>query len=91
MNQTQPVKIYKPTPEEIQQAKSWPSWSKEVSVFDWYYSSTEKFYVVEGEVEVTLEDGTKINISAGDMVIFSQGVKCRWNVKKPIFKHYTFI
>lgn len=83
------VKIWKPTPQEIEQAKGWPTWSKEESVFDWYYDEPEQFYVVEGEVEVKLDDGTVVNFGAGDMVRFAGGVRCTWNVKKRIFKHYN--
>lgn len=82
------VKVWKPTQREIEEAKRWPTWSKEKSVFDWYYDEDEQFYVVEGEVEVTLDDGTKVQFSAGDMVKFKAGTKCVWNVKKDIFKHY---
>ncbi|ABS60847.1 cupin domain-containing protein [Fervidobacterium nodosum] len=83
------VKVWKPTEEEIKKAKMWPTWSKEESVFDWYYDEPEQFYVVEGEVEVTLDDGTKVSFGAGNMVWFNASVKCTWNVKKKIFKHYS--
>lgn len=69
---------------------SWPIWQKEISDFDWYYDTTEQFYVLEGEVEVETEDGQKIVFGAGDFVTFPQGVKCSWHVKKPIRKHYNF-
>ncbi|MGB9614435.1 MAG: cupin domain-containing protein [Fervidobacterium sp.] len=83
-------KIWKPTDDEIQKAKSWPTWSKEESIFDWYYDEPEQFYVVEGNAEVTLDDGSKVSFGAGDMVRFDRGVKCTWNVKEKILKHYNF-
>ncbi|ANE41964.1 MAG: cupin domain-containing protein [Fervidobacterium pennivorans] len=82
------VRIWKPTDDEIKEAKSWNTWSKEESTFDWYYDEPEQFYVVEGEVEVELDDGTKVKFGAGDMVRFESGVSCTWHVKKKIFKHY---
>lgn len=90
INKTEKVKVYIPSNEEIEQAKTWSKWTKEPSIFEWYYSSREKFYVVEGEVEVTLDDGETIEIKPGDMVIFEKGVKCIWNIKKAILKYYTF-
>ncbi|MFN3692205.1 MAG: cupin domain-containing protein [Fervidobacterium sp.] len=84
------VKVWKPTENEIEEAKRWATWSKEESIFDWYYDESEQFYVVEGEVEVSLEDGTKVLFGAGDMVRFNKGVKCTWHVKKRILKHYNF-
>ncbi len=85
------VVVYKPNQKEIQEALKWNTWSKEVSSFEWFYHTKEKFYVVQGEVEVILDDGRKIHIKEGDMAIFERNVKCTWNVKKPIFKHYTFL
>ncbi|SHN58310.1 cupin domain-containing protein [Fervidobacterium gondwanense] len=84
------VRVWKPTEEEVLKAKKWPTWEKEESVFDWYYDEPEQFYVIEGEVEVTLDDGTRVSFGAGDMVRFDSGVSCTWNVKKYIRKHYNF-
>ena len=80
----------KPSPEELASlnVSSWPIWEKEISEFDWVYEEKETFYVLEGEVEVTLEDGRKISIEPGDLVTFAPGVRCRWKVLKPIRKHY---
>lgn len=84
------VKVWRPTEREIEEAKKWPTWSKEKSVFDWYYDEPEQFYLLEGEVEVLLEDGTKVSFKAGDMVRFSKGVRCTWHIKKAVLKHYNF-
>ena len=48
-------------------------------------------YILEGEVEVTdSETGDKIDFKTGDLVQFETGLKCIWNVKKPVRKHYSF-
>ncbi|GAB4317309.1 MAG: cupin domain-containing protein [Promethearchaeota archaeon] len=90
---SQPTKK-KPTPEEIERAKTWATWSKEASTFDWHYDSEETFYVLEGEVTVTWtnQDGTpgEISFGPGDLVTFPEGLSCTWHVKKAIRKHYTF-
>ena len=67
----------------------WPIWTKEVSRFDWYYDSEEECQILEGEVEVETSEGNH-TIKAGDFVTFKEGLKCIWNVKKPIRKHYNF-
>ena len=67
----------------------WPIWEKEVSKFDWYYDSEEECQILEGEVEVDTPDG-RYTIKAGDFVTFKKELKCVWNVKKPIRKHYNF-
>ena len=79
----------KPTPEEIEQAKTWATWEKEESVFEWYYDSQETFYVIEGDVTVTWNEG-EISFGKGDLVTFPSVLKCTWHVKKKIRKHYKF-
>jgi uncharacterized cupin superfamily protein len=68
----------------------WPIWEKEVSRFDWCYDSDEECQILEGEVVVETAEG-KYSITAGDFVTFKKGLKCVWNVTKPIRKHYKFL
>ena len=84
------VTIKKPTKEELERlgVKSWPVWEKEPSEFDWYYDEDETFYVIEGEAEVELDDGTKVRFSEGDLVTFKKGVSCKWRVLRYIRKYY---
>lgn len=82
-----------PTEDELEKikVKSWGTWSKEKSKFDWSYGDTETCYVLEGEVEVVDDaTGEKIEFKKGDLVQFEKGLKCVWNVKKPIRKYYSF-
>ncbi len=81
-----------PTEEELKKldVESWGIWTKEKSIFDWSYSDIETCYILEGEVEVTSNDGKKINFSKGDLVQFPKGLNCTWNVKKPVKKYYNF-
>ncbi len=69
--------------------KSWPIWTKEISRFEWYYDSDEECLILEGEVLVETCDGN-YTAKAGDFVTFRKGLKCVWNVKKPVRKHYNF-
>jgi len=69
--------------------KSWPIWTKEISRFDWYYDGDEECLILEGEVLVETGE-CNYTIEAGDFVTFKQGLKCVWNIKKPIRKHYNF-
>lgn len=86
------VKIIKPTEEYLKErkVKDWPIWTKEVSRFDWYYDTTEECYILEGKVIVETEDGEKVEIKEGDFVTFEKGLSCKWDVQKPIRKHYNF-
>ncbi|HCT29207.1 MAG TPA: cupin [Bacteroidales bacterium] len=69
--------------------KQWPIWEKEVSKFDWFYDSEEECLFLEGEVEVNTPEGV-FTIKTGDFVTFKTGLKCTWDVKKPVRKHYNF-
>jgi len=68
---------------------NWPTWEKEVSVFPWEFVTTETAYILEGECEMTPEDGSeKTTFKAGDLVVFPLGYKGTWEVKKALKKHY---
>ncbi len=69
---------------------NWPIWEKEVSRFDWFYDSEEECQILDGEVVVETSEGN-FSIKAGDFVTFKKGLKCVWNVTKPIRKHYNFL
>ena len=69
--------------------KHWPIWTCEISEFDWEYDEQESCYLLEGEVEV-VSDHETVQFSSGDYVVFPKGLKCRWKVKSPVRKHYSF-
>lgn len=69
--------------------RSWPQWTKEVSRFDWFYDSEEECLFIEGDVIIETENGKSV-IKPGDFVIFQEGLKCIWDIKKPVKKYYNF-
>jgi uncharacterized cupin superfamily protein len=69
--------------------KGWPVWEKEASRFDWEYMGDERCYFLEGEVEVETADG-KVMVRKGDFVTFKDGLKCVWDIRKPVRKHYSY-
>jgi uncharacterized cupin superfamily protein len=84
------MKVWSPTPDEIEKTSDWDIWSKEASEFPWYYDDTETCYILEGEATATDEAGNTITFQAGDMVKFEQGLTCKWKIKKNIKKRYLF-
>jgi hypothetical protein len=69
--------------------KHWPTWQKEVSVFEWAFVTTENAYILEGECVMTPADGSPaVTFKAGDLVVFPNGFKGTWEVKKPLKKHF---
>ncbi len=87
----EPVEIKRLTEEVIRERgiRDWPIWEKEVSRFDWEYDGDEECLVLEGLVEVETDRGT-FTIGPGDFVTFRKGLRCIWDVKVPIRKHYNF-
>lgn len=82
------VKITQPEMNELG-ITSWPVWEKEVSRFPWTYDEEEVCYFLEGEVVVEYEGGF-VEIGPGDYVTFPKGLKCIWDIRKPVRKHYSF-
>ena len=67
----------------------WPVWKKEISSFDWQYEQPETCYIIKGEATVTTAGGEIIELKRGDLVTFPAGLKCQWEIKKAIKKHYN--
>jgi uncharacterized cupin superfamily protein len=87
------IKIeHNPPQEELNQMGvfSWPIWEKDASEFPWAYDSVETCYILEGHVIVTPEGGKPVEIRPGDLVVFPNGMSCRWKVLKKVRKHYNF-
>jgi len=88
---TEKVHVGKLTDNEAREkgTGNWPVWEKEISRFNWQYDDTEECLIIEGEAIV--ETGEKnYHIKAGDFVTFRQGLKCVWDIKKPIRKYFKF-
>lgn len=66
----------------------WPTWSKEVSVFPWFFHEQEIAWILEGECVITPDGGTPVTFGKGDLVTFPAGLKASWEVKQPLYKHY---
>jgi len=82
-------KVKKPSKKEQEEAQSWPVWEKEESTFPWEYTVQEVCLILDGNAIVQTEEGN-VEFGAGDYVIFPKGLKCTWEIKKKIRKHYTF-
>ena len=81
-----------PTRQRLEQLGvfEWGIWSKEISVFPWTYDCNETCYFLAGEVVVTPEGGEPVAMGEGDLVTFPAGMKCVWEIKSAIRKHYNF-
>lgn len=86
------IRIRKPSKEELTEmdVENWPIWDKEPSVFDWSYDSRETCYILEGSAVVIPSSGDPVEIGRGDLVVFPEGMDCRWEIRDEIRKHYKF-
>ena len=86
------IKIEKPSEQmlENRKVKTWPIWEKEISKFDWHYDEIEECYLLAGKVTVETPDGKKVEIQKGDFVTFPKGLSCKWDIREPVRKHYSF-
>ncbi|MFV1998237.1 MAG: cupin domain-containing protein [Acidiferrobacterales bacterium] len=66
----------------------WPIWTREESMFPWKYDTRETCYLLEGRAIVTPDGGEPVEIQEGDLVIFSPGLSCTWEIKEAVEKHY---
>lgn len=82
-----------PSTERLEElgVSSWPVWTKEVSSFPWSYDVQETCYLLEGKVRVEpAGEGEAVEVGAGDLVTFPEGLECTWIISEPVRKHYTF-
>jgi uncharacterized cupin superfamily protein len=82
-------KVRKPTEKELKEAESWSIWEKEESEFLWEYSEQETCLILEGKAAVKTPEEI-VEFGAGDYVVFPEGLKCTWEIKQKIRKHYKF-
>jgi len=85
------IRVERPSEEKLKSLgiENWSPWSCDISRFDWQYPDDETAYIFEGHVIVETASG-KTEIQAGDLVFFPEGLKCVWDVKKPIRKVFKF-
>ena len=86
------IDIERPNQQKLSElgVDSWSVWEKDVSQFDWIYDEKEVCYILAGRAVVIPKNGESVEFSAGDLVTFRKGLKCEWNIKEPIRKHYQF-
>jgi len=67
--------------------KNWPMQSSEVAIYPQHYEEKETCYLLEGEADIVVGED-RMTVHAGDLVIFSAGMDCIWEVHHPITKRY---
>ena len=81
------VEVRKPTGDERRRAEDWAIWEKNPSTFPWEYNQKETCLILEGK-SIVRTDRENVEFGAGDYVTFPKGLKCIWQIKEKIRKHY---
>jgi uncharacterized cupin superfamily protein len=86
------IHVEKPSEDKLRKlnVNLWPVWEKGVSEFPWEYDEKETCYIIEGEVVVTSDDEKPVRFGKGDLVVFPEGLNCRWKITRAVRKHYKF-
>ena len=64
-------------------------WECTAGRFDWVFEWDEFIHVLAGQAIITVEDGARIELNAGDTAFFPVGMKTEWYVPKWIRKTFT--
>lgn len=59
------------------------------STYPYTFATDETFHVLEGRGCVTLEDGTRAELSPGVVVSFAKGTKSQWEIYEPFKKFFV--
>jgi uncharacterized protein len=87
------IKIqHQPSSEDLEKlgVSEWDIWQKEISKFPWTYDEQETCYFLEGDVIVTPNRGSPVQMGKGDLVTFPAGMSCTWDIRTAVKKHYSF-
>jgi uncharacterized protein len=65
-------------------------WCCSPGKFRWEYTLDEFFWVIEGEVEISIEGGKTLTLREGSTAHLPKGTVCVWNVIRPIRKVFFY-
>ena len=63
-------------------------WRAGNSECPYYFAADETFVMIEGVLEVRLEDGTKLRFGPGDTGSFQKGLNSTWTVVQPVLHFF---
>lgn len=64
-------------------------WRCEPMTFDYDFPGDEIFHVLQGNLQVQINGGGKVDLQAGDIVSFDKGVKSTWTIQSSFKKFFV--
>jgi|ERR1700733_11072164 len=65
-------------------------WRCSPGKYRWEYTVDEFFYILEGEVKISIEGGKTITLRPGDTAHIPVGTVTVWNVIRPVHKVFFY-
>lgn len=89
MNQIKIVR--QATPEWLNEvgALEWPIQEKESCTFPCFYNHNTSFYILSGQVHLTVSGEDEIRLQAGDFITLPKGAACYWEILQTMRAHST--
>lgn len=63
----------------------------EPSTFDFTFPGDETIYMVSGSIDVELEGGERVELRAGDLAYFPEGLRTTWHVLETTLEFFTLL
>ncbi|MFD9669940.1 cupin domain-containing protein [Rhodococcus sp. NPDC059968] len=64
-------------------------WKCEPDSFPYPFGNDETIHALDGELEIALESGEVVTLTAGDVASFAKGTQSTWTVKSPFKKLFV--
>ena len=59
------------------------------STFRYVFAGDESFHVLEGDVEIAVDGGPTVQLTAGDIASFPKGAHSTWTVRRALKKFFV--
>lgn len=64
-------------------------WRCDPITFDYEFPGDEIFHVLQGELQIELANGDKVNVKEGDVISFNKGIKSTWTIQSSFKKFFV--
>lgn len=66
-------------------------WEAQPGKWEFEATAWEFCHIISGEVVLTTPDGVATTMKTGDAFVMRPGLKCTWDVKETLLKHYVIL
>ena len=64
-------------------------WAATSGTYHATYAATELVHMIEGEITITPDGGTPVQIGPGDAFVVEKDFVGTWKIEKDVFKHFS--